>query len=261
MKFSLLLLLVLLFSPQIWADHQHFWFSMPFSGQKGSEYDIELTFRDNQIKKFHIPYDCSQIINDVNYGMSNPIDILDRKLWSKAINDCKYVMMVHQYESAVPQHDFISGYDFYNAQLSDLPFAQKCVDSDNEDVVQQCKQKQVAEGKLLITSYFPFLEMVEDDGAMLTEECHFSNGVFRGRLIKTAEGIRCQPDRTATGLRLLSVDIGDFNNDSYLDALLRIMPLGRGVSRFPVLLPLTRFDEFGSFTVCDGISPEYMSDF
>ena len=261
MKFNLLVLISLFVSPMVWADHEHFSFAMPFSGQKANQYDIELTFRDNVIKKFHIPKDCSQIISDVNYGMSNPINILDRKLWLKAINDCKYVMLMHQYEAAVPEHDFVSNYDFYNARLADLPFAQKCDAEDNAEYSEQCKKIHESESKLLITSYFPFFEVVKDDGITVTEECKFNNGVFRGRLVRTSEGIRCQPDRRANGIRLLSVDVGDLNNDGYLDALLRIMPLGRGVSRFPILLPLTRFDENTSFTVCEGISPEYLSDF
>ena len=269
MKFNFLFSVVFIFLSTsvvplyslVYADNEHFTFAMPFSGEKGNKYELDLTFRDNQVKKFNIPQDCGQIINDVNYGMSNPINILDRKLWRKAINDCRYVMMVHQHEDVSPQTDFITGYDFYNARLTDLPFAQKCVAEDNEEFIQQCKKQQVEEGKLLIASYFPFLEIVKSDDSIMTEDCQFKNGLFRGRLIRTSDGIRCQPDRRANGLRLLSVDVGDFNSDGFLDALLRIMPIGRGVSRFPVLIPLTRFEENSSFSVCEGIAPELMSDF
>lgn len=261
MKSKLLIIIWFIFSSLAYADFEDFTFALPFSGEKGNNYDLELTFPDNQVRKFNIPNDCSQIMNDVNYGMSNPINILERKLWHKAINDCRYVMLVHQHEQRPQQVDFVTGYDFYNALLADLPFAQKCIAEDDEEFIQQCKQRQVEEGKLLIASYFPFLKIIKGDETILTEDCRFKNGLFRGRLVRTSEGIRCQHDRRANGLRLLSVDIGDFNNDGYLDALLRIMPLGRGVSRFPVLIPLTRFEENGSFSVSEGIAPEYMSDF
>lgn len=261
MKSKLLFLFSFLISSLVYADFEHFTFALPFSGEKGNKYDLELTFPDNQVKQFKIPHDCSQIMNDVNYGMSNPINILDRKLWHKAINDCRYVMMVHQFEEVTPQADFVTGYDFYNALLADLPFAQNCIAEDNDKFIKQCDEIHDNQGKLIITAYFPFLEMIKADDGMLTEECMFKNGLFRGRLVRTKEGIRCQSDRRANGLRLLSVDVGDFNNDGFVDALLRIMPLGRGVSRFPVLIPLTRFEENSSFTVCEGIAPEYLSDY
>jgi hypothetical protein len=60
-------------------------------------------------------------------------------------------------------------------------------------------------------------------------------------------------------LRVLSVDYGDFNADGVQDVLLRMMPMGRGISRMPVLLPLTRFDGEQAFSVPSGLMVEYIN--
>jgi hypothetical protein len=256
---QLLFAALLMLSLPLKADQQHFVFAMPFSGDKGSHYDIQLGFRDNEIKKFHIPDDCNSIMNMVNFGYPNPINLIDRKLWFKSINDCKYVMMMHLNEGGLPEKNFVSDYDYFNARLADLPFSSQCKATDDEIFQQECSSIP-QEGKVTIRSYFPFLEVLPNDKNIETEECRFTDGLFRGRLVRTDQGIRCQKDRRAKGLRLLSVDYSDLNNDSYMDVLLRIMPLGRGVSRFPILLPLTRFAPDAEFSLCEGVAYDYMMD-
>lgn len=256
-NFLFLLLGLIIFPCKLLADHQHFTFSMPFSGDKGKHYEIQLTFLNQQVKKYLVPNDCNQILNEVSFGTPKPVGLIDKKLWFKAINDCKYVAMLHLHEDKAPVQDFVSNYDFFNARLADLPFASQCKAIDDKEFAEQCNNREP--GKLTIASYFPFLEFMVESNDIETEECRFTNGAFRGMLIRTEEGIRCQSNRRARGLRLISVDISDLNNDGYADALLRIVPLGRGVSRFPILLPLTRLQENGPFSICEGLTMDYMN--
>lgn len=247
-----------LWSLPLQADKNHFIFAMPFSGDKGSHYDIQLGFANDEVRKFHIPDDCNTIINMVNYGAGKPVNLIDRKLWFKSINDCRYVMMLHMNEGDPPQNDFVADYDYFNARLVDLPFSTECKGADEEIFQQQCEQGQ--DGKPTIRSYFPFLEVLPDDNNIETEECRFTDGLFRGRLVNTDQGIRCQADRRAKGLRLISVDYSDLNDDDHMDVVLRIMPLGRGISRFPVLLPLTRFAPDTAFSLVEGVAYDYYRD-
>jgi len=234
--------------------HRKYAFSEPFTGRKVDHYEIELEFPDNQLKKYQVPDDCLKVINEVSFGGANPIAIIDRNVWTKVINDCRYVALVPDY-SAFPEHDYVSCYDFYNARLVDLPFASQCETTSEEKITEECVVDEP--GKLSIASFFPFLEFADKHEAGKTEECRFNNGSFRGKLIATSEGIRCQYDRKARGLRLLSVDRQDLNRDGYEDAVLRIMPLGRGVSRMPIILPLTRKSYEEPFSVPQGLSMDF----
>lgn len=255
---NLLVTTLLLWSLPLKADHDHFIFAMPFSGDKGSHYDIELGFANNEILKFNIPDDCNKIMNMVNFGAGNPVNLIDRKLWFKSINDCRYVMMLHMNEEGHPENNFVADYDYFNARLIDLPFSSHCRPDDEETTGKQCGE--TPDGKPTIRSYFPFLEVLPNDKNIETQECRFIDGMFRGRLVRTEQGIRCQMDRRATGLRLISVDLTDLNNDNYMDVVLRIIPLGRGISRFPILLPLTRFAPDTPFSIAEGVAFDYSSD-
>lgn len=255
---KLLFMALLFLSLSLQADHEHFIFAMPFSGDKGHRYDIQLGFADNEVKHFRIPEDCNNIMNMVNFGSANPINLIDRKLWFKSINDCRYVMMLHMNQGSQPENNFVADYDYFNARLVDLPFSSQCKATDEEIFQQQCGKG--LDGKPTIRSYFPFLEVLANDRNIETEECRFTDGVFRGRLVRTDQGIRCQKDRRAKGLRLISVDYTDLNNDTYMDVVLRIMPLGRGVSRFPILLPLTRFNPDTPFSLAEGVTYDYLRD-
>jgi len=240
------------------AEKDRFTFALPFSGDKGSQYDVELGFANNETRKFRIPDDCSNIMNMVNYGSGNPVNLIDRKLWFKSINDCRYVMMLHMNEQSHPENNFVDDYDYFNARLVDLPFSAECKGTDEEIFLQQCEQGK--DGKPTIRSYFPFLEVLSNDANIETEECRFTNGLFRGRLVRTEQGIRCQMDRRAKGLRLISVDYTDLNNDNFMDVVLRIIPLGRGTSRFPIVLPLSRFAPDTQFSITEGVTHDYTSD-
>lgn len=255
---TLLFTAILMLGLPVKADHEPFIFAMPFSGDKGNHYDIQLGFANNEVRKFHIPDDCGNIMNMVNFGAANPINLIDRKLWFKSINDCRYVMMLRLNPGSEPENNFVSDYDYFNARLADLPFSSDCKPVDEPTFFDQCDKGQ--DGKPRIRSYFPFLEVLPNDKNIETEECRFTDGVFRGRLVRTELGARCQKDKRAKGLRLISVDYTDLNNDTYMDVVLRIMPLGRGVSRFPILLPLTRFNPNTPFSIVEGVTYDYMMD-
>ncbi len=243
---------LLLITPLVvYADFNHFEFSEPGSGQKVKSYTYELTFAQGQVRQYQVPNDCQQILNEVTFGMPSPNLVLQRSIWFKMINDCRYVAFLHQNESHGSKQDFVSQYDFYNARLADLPFQSSCKE---ESTIESCKSRPAEPGMLKLSSFFPFLNIVMHDGVAEVSECRFYEGAFRGELMLTDEGIRCHSNPRSRGLRLLSVDYADFNNDGFEDALLRMMPLGRSVSRMPILLPLTRFADDQRFTLPQGLS-------
>ncbi len=240
------------------ASMDHFSFSEPGTGQKVDFYETNITFAGNKIRHFHVPRDCHSIINDVSYGISAPNSSIDRGLWFKIINDCRYVIFLHQNEDIKAAKDFVSNYDFFNAKLEDLPFETKCKGFTS---VAECRKNKegVASDKLKLSLFFPFLQIRDHHGEEV-DECHFHEGAFRGNLVLTVDGLRCHYDRRGNGLRLLSVDYGDFNADGYQDALLRMIPLGRGISHMPILLPLTRFEDQTGFSVPDSLSLDFINN-
>ncbi len=237
------------------ADMGHFHFSEPGTGSKVTHYEADISFPQDFTRHVLVPADCPTIINEVSFGHPAPNNTLDRALWFKVINDCRYVQFIHQSEELTAPQDFVSNYDFYNARLADLPFESRCKDLAS---LEECKKKPASSDKLKISSLFPFLEIRQHAGEPV-EECRFVAGAFRGYLFLTQDGVRCGFDRSANGLRVLSVDYGDFNGDGVQDALLRMMPMGRGISRMPVLLPLTRFDGEQAFSVPSGLMVEYIN--
>jgi hypothetical protein len=237
------------------ADMGHFHFSEPGTGSKVTHYEADISFPQDFTRHVLVPADCPTIINEVSFGHPAPNNTLDRALWFKVINDCRYVQFIHQSEELTAPQDFVSNYDFYNARLADLPFESRCKDLAS---LEECKKKPASSDKLKISSLFPFLEIRQHAGEPV-EECRFVAGAFRGYLFLTQDGVRCGFDRSANGLRVLSVDYGDFNADGVQDVLLRMMPMGRGISRMPVLLPLTRFDGEQAFSVPSGLMVEYIN--
>ena len=81
------------------------------------------------------------------------------------------------------------------------------------------------------------------------ESCRLTHGSFRGYVVADAQGLRCRPDSRAPGIRVLSVDYADVNGDGWVDAVLRIVPIGPGANRRPLVLAYTRIGTEAPLTV------------
>ena len=66
--------------------------------------------------------------------------------------------------------------------------------------------------------------------------------VFKGKLLELA---KTEINKNVNA----QVDFADVNGDQYLDAVLRFVPIGPGVARAPLTLPLTRTEPEGPFHV------------
>jgi len=245
-------ILCLLISSGLQADFEHFDFAEPGTGKKVHNYSVELKFSNQQPRSYRIPQDCQKITNEVKFGSTPPNEAVQKALWFKIINDCRYVTFLHQKEDVNAVRDLVSDYDFYNARLADLPFESRCQEMPKD--IETCKSKPASPGKLKLTAFFPFLEIYLHDGKLPVETCRFYNGAFRGELYLTEEGVKCHRNFRGRGLRLLSIDYADLNADGFMDVLLRMIPLGSGVSRMPIYLPLTRLSEEAGFSIPEGIS-------
>lgn len=239
------------------ADHNELFFAKPFSGEKTHTYDVELQLSKDEKKTFTVPNSCSMIIDLSTYGAASWGNQLNRNLWSKVINDCKYVIFL-EHQNNLAENDFITDYDFYNAKLIDLPFSPDCGTGGNFiNRMMDCLP--FSKNILRLSAFFPFLDIRTGEDENEEIPCSFVNGIFRGYLIQNKNRIICKKDNKAPGLRLISIDYGDFNDDNYRDVLLRIMPLGRGVSRLPLLLPLSRFSLDEPFTVPQHLTVDVLS--
>ncbi|RKZ99258.1 MAG: hypothetical protein DRQ47_11325, partial [Gammaproteobacteria bacterium] len=90
-------------------------------------------------------------------------------------------------------------------------------------------------------SRLPSFEQGEPDSDDMTAEaCLLENGVFRGKILFGEDGLFCKKDRYGSGFRVISVDFADTNNDGYMDAIIRLIPIGSRVSRVPILYLLTK---------------------
>jgi len=221
-------------------------YAEPQTGRKVHEYRISLPVRRTERQEFHIPDDCPKVAAAVSGGAGRWGSRVDRTLWSKVTSDCQFHDLV-QNARQDPEHDFVSNYDFKNAAISDLPFGQRCT---GPLPGPDCPPEPPG-----FAHFMSFMDAGpgEFDGA---RPCEIVDGMFRGRLIRTPTGLRCLPGphHHTPGFRLISVAFADVNHDGYQDAVLRLVPLGPGVSHIPVLLPVTRFSEDGPFVVPQGVA-------
>lgn len=225
------------------------YFSAPYSGEKVVGYEVTLPVTRIDKQLFKIPDGCQAVHDALSKGAEQWGNRVEHSIWRKVRQDCDYVSFIHSFPHP-PLHDFVSNYDFMNAELQDIPIRMSCDDATDEGSDSHLCNKDFPKSMLDISLFFPWWR--EEENISLQEPpqtCRITNGIFRGQVIYDQTGIRCEQDPSAPGFRLIAVDYADVNGDDYLDAILRLVPLGRGLRRAPLILPLTRKKADGIFTI------------
>lgn len=214
------------------------YFAEPGSGRKVGSYDVELPVNGQPVRQFNIPGDCAAIVPLLESRSANRASILDRRLWHKAASDCRYHAFVTRHAQPILV-DHVSHYDFMNAAVGDLPIDPDCRAA-GRDGTARCDPTRLDGNGML--RYFPLGETAPDDVAnRQTAPCRLHDGLFRGHLwVDTNNELLCEGGRARPSLRLLTVDLADVNGDRIMDAVLRFVLLGPGVTRSLLALPLTR---------------------
>ena len=230
------------------ADEAHrAFFAEPTSGRKVTHYQIELPVKPDQRQTFNIPDDCDQVMLAIDSGVTFGGNIIDRRLWKKTENDCRYNAFLNRHPQRVIT-DHVSDYDFRNAQIADLPLDPGCAASTAGAEPGVCSPGATDEFGML--RHFPITSPaneIPDRGDCVP--CQLRNGRFRGYVFLQQEGVRCKIDANAPGVRLIAVDYADINGDRILDAVLRFVAIGPASHRTPLTLPLTRLDATAPFSV------------
>jgi len=245
---SLSLALLMTFSANTGADSSHqAYFAEPASGRKVTHYEIELPVTRDRRESFTIPDNCTDVMRAISGGASHKGTIIGRRLWKKVEADCRYHGFLNRHPQQVDR-DHVSGYDFRNLQIADLPLDRRCAQSTLESDPTGCNPTATDESGML--RHFP-IASVAGEVSDRTEciPCRLSHGRFRGYVLIEDDGIRCRMDANAPGVRLIGVDFADINGDRILDAVLRFIAIGPGMNRQPLVLPLTKTDASAPFTV------------
>jgi hypothetical protein len=221
-------------------------FAEPYTGRKVTAYEIELPVTREQRQTFAVPGDCSEVLAAAHRGGAQWGSRVERSVWWKVESDCRYHDFLHRHETE-PVRDYVSGYDFMNAQLRDLPMGARCSYPGADPMSPACKP--LPPGIPALASFLPFADRGANAPCPEVAPCQIENGIFRGRVVRDASGVHCEPDPEAPGFRVISVDYADVNGDRTLDVVLRLVPLAPGASRMPIILPLTRDEPDGPFQV------------
>jgi len=221
------------------------YFVEPGSGRKVAAYGVDLPVAADRKEHFAVPDDCAEIEARFDRGEIYTGRIIDRRIWRKVENDCRYFGFLHRH----PMQDItdhVSGYDFRNADLADLPIDLRCTAAGS--AAGPCDP--TATDAFGMLRHFPLAEPVPagETGAVDTP-CTLRDGLFHGRLFVGPGGIACEGAPARPTLRLIAIDFADINGDRVLDAVLRFVPIGPGAHRGPLILPLTRFSADERFSV------------
>jgi hypothetical protein len=244
MRRRLLAMVCLAGSAAAVASDSPAYFAKPYSGEKVTAYTVELPVGQTEKQSFHIPGQCREAMEHLSAGALKWGSQLERRLWHKVGNDCAYHAFLNRFPRSV-EHDHISGFDFRNAPLQEL-LPNPC------RVTSGAPDGPCGPGVNGRAAIFGFIDVVDDPS--VTEEfdaasCRIVGGAFRGQVAAGSDGLRCRQDRRGSGFRVMSVNHGDVNGDGYLDAVLRIVPLGPATSRMPVVLAYTRLSPDGDLRV------------
>lgn len=224
-------------------------FAEPYTGKKVKTYEVTLPVSRREKQTFSIPGQCAELNSALLSGAGHWGTIIERRLWLKVDDDCRYYMFLNQ-DKNQPLQDFVSGYDFLNADMKDLPIHQACDEQAFHSNPTACPPLPTSVPDLASFLSIPAEHNHEDETPK--EICKFANGVFRGHLVHTPVGLGCFKDKRHAGFRILSVDYANINGDEYQDAILRLIPIGRGTRPVPMILPLTRYQSTGAFSIPPG---------
>lgn len=250
--FAFISLSLVLASGTVNADH--ITFAAPVSGAKVSHYQADLSLPRDQRQSFSVPADCGAVLASQTRGNARWGDPIEQRLWNKVTNDCRYYAFLHSHPAAA--NDFVSDVDFRNARIDQLPFPEACAQlSDCPAIPSGVAYVANMFAAITVPPAFPpprsAPNLVNNPSRQqASQQCRFVDGLFRGHIHHDPAGRpawRCQVDPNAPGFRLLSIDYGDVNGDGYQDAVLRLVPLGNGLSRSPRILPITRLEAGGPF--------------
>lgn len=218
-------------------------FTEPYTGKPVKTYEIELPVTRSDRQKFSIPADCAKLNNQLLGGAGRWGNRVERRMWLKVNDDCSYYVFLNHTDKPA-EHDFVSQYDFYNADMHDLPLSPGC--SLNLFFTNPASCPPRIPG---LADFNPFVQRQHTEHDSSHSPCEFKDGMFRGHIVYDGFGMHCISDRRAPGFRILSVDFADVNSDNYLDAVLRLIPIGPGKAPAPTILPLTRTSHEEKFSI------------
>jgi len=229
-------------------------FAEPYSGKKVNNYQVTLPVARSEKRLFMIPEACEAAMSSFASGASQWGTRVEQRMWWKVRGDCQYYGFLYRFPK-MPSEDYVSSYDFMNAYLRDIPMGARCAALENPASIPGCEP--FPPGVPDLSRLLPFVDRGMETPRIDVSPCQMQNGIFRGRVIQDKDGIHCEADLSAPGFRVISVNYADVNGDGYLDVVLRLIPLGRHAGRMPLILPLTRKDPNGVFTVPTGtVLPE-----
>lgn len=245
-RFAAAVVCLFLLPSSAWSSPE---FRAPYSGERVTEYEVTLPVRAREKETFRIPSECNSAHLAYRGGGNQWGNRVERRVWDKVMRDCYYVAFLRQ-SGSPPVHDFVSQYDFMNADLRDLMPGSGCGGPGQEPC--EPLPPGVIELKQILAQVSG-TDLGEQGSA---EECQLRNGLFRGRAEFTEEGLVCDADPLGNGIRVVAIDFADVNADGYVDAVLRLIPIGRGFRRAPLILPLTRKAPDAGFSI-----PQHLARF
>ena len=236
-----------------WGSHGEVFFAAPGSGEKVREYEVALRVRRDETRSFSIPGGCPDAMQAYAAGAAQWCSRLEKHLWQKVAADCRYDAFLHRFSTAHIE-DAVSDFDFRNAAIGDLLVSFACPGDDAEADRAGCAF--LASAAPDIAPLLSFAEPGDDTSGYDADACRFEHGSFRGHVLADATGLRCRADPRAPGIRVLSVDYAEVNGDGWLDAVLRVVPIGPGAHRRPLVLTYTRIGPGAALSVPEeGPSP------
>ena len=225
----------------------------PTSGRPVTAYTATLAVSGGERREIAIPGECDEVRRLLAEGQADTARVLDRRLWIKIEEDCWFDRFLNRHPGSEIT-DFVSGYDFMNARVEDLPVEGGCSLAEGDAGTPSEASCRTASSSHGLVRNFPIpgtppTVATSPPGG----SCRLKNGVFYGELFIGRDGLHCMERDGSPSLRLIAVDFADVNGDRFLDAVLRFVPIGPNALRAPLILPLTRTEADGRFHVPAGL--------